>query len=124
MPQNLFTPEWADEAFPKSRTDDFFDALFGGAEDGAYSIVFRFVRAQGNVLEFAFELHERPGKCLACNLTYGLPQVFSRHPIINAKGLAAKVAEALGKPLGSWEIKATREISHGLHVMPLFITLG
>jgi len=123
MPKNLFTTEWADAAFPRSRTDDFFEALFGGAEDGAYDILFRFVRAEGNVLEFAFELHERPGKCLACNLTYGLPQVFSRHPIINAKGLAAAVAEAMGKPLSVWEIKPTREIRHGLHSMPLHITL-
>ena len=27
-----------DKIFPASRADEFFDALFGGAEDGAYDI--------------------------------------------------------------------------------------
>ena len=41
-------------------------------------------------------LHERPNRCLACNLTQGLPQVFSRHPIINVKGIVKEIEKLLG----------------------------
>ena len=66
-----------ESVFPPERTEAFFDALFGGAEEGAYDIVL-VCRSEGEgKAELAFELHQRPGKCLACNLTYGLPQVFA-----------------------------------------------
>ena len=75
-----------ESVFPPERTEAFFDALFGGAEEGAYDIVL-VCRSEGEgKAELAFELHQRPGKCLACNLTYGLPQVFQRHPILNVAG--------------------------------------
>ena len=121
----IFTGEWAGSVFPPERADDFFEALFGGAEDGAYDISLRFVRAMGNTYEFAFDLTQRPGKCLACNLTYGLPQVFSRHPILNVKGVAAAIAEALGKDPAAvtWELKPTREESSALHYIPFIVTV-
>ena len=121
----LFTGEWAESVFPPGRADDFFEALFGGAEDGAYDISLRFVRAMGNTYEFAFDLTQRPGKCLACNLTYGLPQVFARHPILNVKGVAAAIAGALGKDASAvtWELKPTREESSALHYIPLIVTV-
>ena len=122
----VFTKDWADSVFPPQRTDDFFDALFGGAEDGAYDISLRFVEQRGATYEFALDLKQRPGKCLACNLTHGLPQVFARHPIINVKGVAEAVAAALGKSPAdvSWKLSATREQSSALHVVPLLITVG
>ena len=112
-----------DKIFPASRADDFFDALFGGAEEGAYDIglVCRGVEAQKAKL--AFELRQRPGKCLACNLTYGLPQVFQRHPILNVAGVARDVAAHLGWPAEStkWKIGHTEEVNRELHVIPLVV---
>ena len=121
----VFTSEWARSVFGPERTDDFFEALFGGAEEGAYDISLRFVKAGGNECEFAFDLTQRPGKCLACNLTYGLPQVFARHPVINAKGIAEQAAIALGKDPATiqWQLMATREISSSLHSIPLMINM-
>lgn len=121
----IFSLEWADKVFPPTRADDFFEALFGGAEDGAYDISLRFVRVLGDTCEFAFDLKQRPGSCLICNLTYGLPQVFARHPVINVKGVAGAVAEALGKDPSTvkWELKPTREESSALHYIPFIITI-
>ena len=112
-----------DKIFPRSRADEFFDALFGGAEDGAYDIglVCRGVEAQKAKL--AFGLRQRPGKCLACNLTYGLPQVFQRHPILNVAGVARDVAAHLGWPAEStkWKLGHTEEVNRELHVIPLVV---
>ena len=121
----IFTSEWSGTVFPPERTDAFFEALFGGAEDGAYDISLRFVGQRDNSYEFAFDLKQRPGKCLACNLTYGLPQVFSRHPLLNVKGVAEAVAAALDKDPSSvsWQLGATREESPALHYIPLVVTL-
>jgi len=123
---DIFTTEWAGQVFPSERTDDFFEALFGGAEEGAYDISLRFVAERGNSYEFAFDLTQRPGKCLACNLTYGLPQVFSRHPVLNVKGVAEAVAVALGKePSGvTWKLGNTREESSARHSIPLTVTVA
>ncbi len=117
----IFTAEWAAQTFPASRTDAFFDALFGGAEEGAYDIDLSFEKDHGACLEFVFNLRQRPGKCLVCNLTYGLPQVFTRHPVINAKGVAEQVGQTLGKPVQKWELKQTREVSSAHHHIPFFI---
>ena len=121
----VFTAEWVSNTFGPERADDFFEALFGGAEDGAYDIALRFVKSNGNEYEFAFDLTQRPGKCLACNLTYGLPQVFARHPVINAKGIAEKIADALGKDAAGvkWQLQNTREISSSLHTIPFIVTV-
>ena len=112
-----------DKIFPASRADDFFDALFGGAEEGAYDIglVCRGVEAQKAKL--AFELRQRPGKCLACNLTYGLPQVFQRHPILNVAGVVSDVAAHLGWPAEAtkWKLGHTEEVNRELHVIPLVV---
>ena len=84
----IFTDDVLRELFPAQRADDFFEALFGDASEGAYdiSLVFTGCNEQSNTLHFNLDLHERPGCCLACNLTYGLPEVFSRHPVINISG--------------------------------------
>lgn len=120
----IFTKEWTLEAFPPKRTDEFFEAIFGDAEDGAYDIELEFVKADADQLEFRYNLHQRHKQCLACNLTRGLPAVFTRHPIINVKGLAEAAAAALGKGVASWEVGATKEESKALHRIPLYITLA
>ena len=35
---DVFTPECLNDLFPIQRTNDFFDALFGDAEEGAYGL--------------------------------------------------------------------------------------
>lgn len=119
-----FTPSVLDEIFPPSLTDKFFEALFGDAEDGAYDIRLRFEEQAGSELRFAFHLLQRPGKCLACNLTYGLPQVFSRHPLLAVGRLAQTLCERIERAPASWNLGSTRELSRGLHLIPFTITLA
>lgn len=123
--KDIFTDQALDELFPESRTNDFFEALFGEAEEGSYTIRLRFEEAKGNTLKFLFELHQRPGKCLACNLTTGLPHVFTRHPVINAKGTAQALCDMLPESMAceTWEVGPTRQYSSALHAIPLTITL-
>ena len=119
--EEIFSLEQMKEVFPPERTAEFFEALFGDPEDGAYDIRMSLLSASERTLNFLFELHQRGDACLACNLTYGLPGVFMRHPIINIKGVTAELAERAGWPEGSWEWKLgnTEEISKALHVIPL-----
>ncbi|MDR0466687.1 MAG: pancreas/duodenum homeobox protein 1 [Deltaproteobacteria bacterium] len=118
-----FTREKLDELFPLGRSDDFFDALYGDASEGAYDIRLVFKEAEAGVLHFAFELRQRPGKCLACNLTYGLPQVFERHPLINLKGLAGELGRLAGWDAQKLNVQLgrTEESSPELHLIPLRI---
>lgn len=121
----LFSRETLDALFPKSRTDQFFDALLGDASEGAYDIRLTFREHQPGRLVFDLELHQRPRKCLACNLTYGLPKVFARHPIINIQGVVDQIGALLdghGRCAG-WQLGNTVEISRQLHVVPLIIEL-
>lgn len=121
---DIFDQQMMDSLFPEGRTNDFFEALFGDAEEGSYDISLAYAGGNGETLQFELQLRQRPGCCLACNLTYGLPQVFSRHPIINIQGVAEKVGEAVGKPENvSWKLGATQEKSRELHVIPLSISL-
>ena len=119
----IFTPQWTAEAFPPERAIEFFEALYGDPEDAAYNIEFAFVQADGLKLQFTFNLHQRAEQCLACNLTYGLPGVFLRHPIINARGLAEKIAAVAGKKLIKWQFGQTMEFSQALHAIPFEVWL-
>ena len=125
--QALFTPEVVQQLLPLDRADQFFEALYGGLEEGAYDIRLVFKRHDPgrNSLEFELELQERPGKCLACNLTYGLPQVFSRHPVLNLKGVALEIEKVFqGKArCRSWSLGRTNPRSQTLHVIPFILTL-
>lgn len=120
-----FTPDVLEKIFPKNRSDNFFDALYGDPEEGAYDITLAFKGHSQNRLQFEFHLKERPGKCLACNVTYGLPQVLGRHPIINVKGLVQEIDKMLDgrSKCGEWRLGRTREVSRKLHVVPLTIDL-
>ena len=121
----LFSTETISKIFSKNLADQFFDALYGDSSEGAYDIELVFKEQKENALIFEFHLTQRSGKCLRCSLTYGLPRVFSRHPIINVKGMVRKVDEylnGLGKCV-DWKLGRTVEISNELHVIPLIITL-
>ncbi|MCI5145983.1 MAG: pancreas/duodenum homeobox protein 1 [Candidatus Electrothrix sp. AR3] len=124
----IFTKDVLQELFPTQRADDFFEALFGDASDGAYDISLSFNGhdQQANTLNFDLDLHERPGCCLACNLTSGLPQVFSRHKVIDIEGLVAEVEKKLdGKAqCSSWKLGSTQQRSKNLHCIPLQIILS
>ncbi|WP_419784956.1 pancreas/duodenum homeobox protein 1 [Pseudodesulfovibrio sp.] len=119
-----FTDDTLASLFPVDRTDQFFEALFGEAEEGSYDIALRYRDDDGETLNFELELIQRPGKCLACNLTYGLPTVFSRHPIINLPGLAEDAASVIGRNVASWSVGNTRELNNKLHAIPLMVELA
>ncbi|MFO7761206.1 MAG: pancreas/duodenum homeobox protein 1 [Thermodesulfobacteriota bacterium] len=123
--KSIFTKEVCARLFPAERADEFFNAMFGDASEGSYDIALKF---QGHApdkkeLRFVLELNERPGKCLACNLTYGLPEVFNRHPVINIKGLADDIDKELGDNLRvkDWYLGSTSVISKKTHAIPLTI---
>lgn len=122
---DLFTTETCRELLPSGTADAFFDALFGDASEGSYDIALSYRGSDSESLQFNIELHERPGHCLACNLTYGLPEVFSRHPIINVSGIVEKIGEHLGERgnTGDWRLGHTKQQSQSLHVIPLVIDL-
>ena len=115
--------DFLNKIFPPERTNDFFDALFGGAEEGAYDILLVCRSYTSDTANLAFELRQRPGKCLACNLTYGLPQVFQRHPILNVAGVVREIAHRLGWPEEEtkWELGPTKEHSREMHAIPLTV---
>lgn len=119
----LLTPEKLAKIFPRERSNDFFDALFGDASEGAYDIELAYRDVKGDTLTMDLRLHERPNRCLACNLTQGLPQVFSRHPVINIKGVVRELQSLLGDSinLGEWSLGYTEQQKRSLHVIPLKI---
>ncbi|PIE71519.1 MAG: pancreas/duodenum homeobox protein 1 [Deltaproteobacteria bacterium] len=121
----VFSADVIDAIFPKDRADQFFDALFGDAEEGAYDISLAFKGETAGRLEFEFQLSQRPGKCLVCSLTYGLPDVFKRHPIININGVVAAIGKTLNLESADmeWELGRTREISRAIHVIPLSVAV-
>jgi len=122
----LFTPEMLQQLFPKDRTNDFFEALLGDANEGAYEIELGYGGVNGNSLTMELKLHERPGCCLACNLTQGLPQVFSRHPIINVAGIVTDVDKLLGEETScsEWSLGYTEQRQKEMHIIPINITLS
>ena len=125
--KNIFTDDLLNELFPAGRANEFFEALYGDVEEGVYDIALAFkgYNASANTLEFALNLSERPDKCLACHLTYGLPEVFSRHPIINISGVVENINNALGDQAecGEWSLGSTERISQKMYAVPLTINL-
>jgi len=122
---DLFTPGVMKKLFPEDRSDQFFDALYGDAQEGAYDITLEFIDARENGLEFMLRLTRRPGKCITCSLTYGLPEVFTRHPIIDINGLVQNIEALLDgrSRCVEWHLGATREVSNDVHIIPLDIFL-
>ena len=122
--EEIFSQACLNEVFPPERTDQFFEALFGDAGDGAYDIRLSLLSGNADTLKFLFELHQRGHACLACNLTHGLPAVFLRHPVINIRGVTAELARRVGWEDGTWtwSLGDTEEVSTALHVIPLVLT--
>jgi hypothetical protein len=125
---DLFTKDVLEDLLPSQLSNDFFEALYGDAAEGAYDISLSFIDYDSGQKTLAFELQllERPGKCLACNLTYGLPEVFSRHPLLNIKGMVGKIESLLGGETKciSWELGTTQTPASNMHIIPLTISLG
>ena len=123
--KQIFSRTTLRELFPPERTDAFFDALFGDASEGAYDIELAFdsYDRAAKKLRFLLNLRERPGCCLACNLTYGLPEVFARHPVIDLKGLVRDIEGRLGGEMvcGDWRLGRTVQQDNALHSIPLEI---
>jgi hypothetical protein len=108
--QALFTTEVMQQLLPLQRADQFFEALYGGLEEGAYDIRLVFKRHDPgrNSLEFELELQERPG-----------------HPVLNLKGVALEIEKVLqGKArCRSWSLGRTNPRSQTQHVIPFILTL-
>ncbi len=121
----LFTPVYLQQLFPTHRTNDFFEALLGDADEGAYDISIAYRGCDEKSIHLEIQLKERPGHCLACNLTQGLPAVFSRHPVLNIKGLVEDIENNLNGAVSckEWSLGYTQQKSNGLHVIPLTILL-
>ena len=123
--KNVLTKENLEKIFPKQRADDFFDALFGDASEGSYDIELAYRETNGSTLIMDLLLHERPNCCLACNLTQGLPQVFSRHPVININGVVSEIGTLLGDSYecSDWSLGHTEQYSQSLHIIPIKIEI-
>jgi hypothetical protein len=121
----LFPKETCRKLFPPERTGEFFEALLGDANEGSYDIELQYAGASSKQIDFDLLLHERPGHCLACNLTLGLPQVFSRHPIINISGIVDEIDRILGDEAmtGEWNLGYTQQRNSSMHSIPLTIEL-
>ena len=126
--QEIFTDSVLNELFPSGRANDFFEALYGDIDEGSYdiSLAYQGLSSDQKSLRFLLNLSERPGKCLACHLTHGLPEVFSRHPIINVGGVVKKIDEQLGDKAscGEWHLDPTQTLSRQLYAVPLIIALN
>ena len=125
---DIFTKDVLEDLLPPQLSDDFFEALYGDPAEGAYDICLSFKNYDPDqkTLSFELQLHERPDKCLACNLTYGLPEVFSRHPLLNIKGMVEKIESLLGGDIKciDWKLGRTQTPASNLHEIPLVIQLG
>lgn len=121
----LLNKETLEKIFPASRSNEFFDALFGDAAEGAYDIELSFKSVDDKTLTLELLLHQRPNCCLACNLTQGLPQVFSRHPVIDIAGVVGEVNSLLGDEvhLGEWSLGYTTQYSSEIHAIPVNIQI-
>ncbi len=122
----LFNTDVLQRLLPPERTDEFFEALFGDASEGAYDISLEFEgHDPDKSLNFAILLQQRSGQCLVCSLTRGLPQVFSRHPVLNLKGIAAEIGSMINLPEAekNWHLGGTRQHSNARHSIPFIIEL-
>ena len=121
--KEIFNRDFLDSLLPLEISDQFFEALYGDADEGAYDIKLEFKFAQDNQVVLLFRLIQRPGKCLVCSLTYGLPNVFTRHPLININGMIKKIEEK-GLKIESWRLGNTEEKTAAVHDIPLYMEIA
>ncbi|WP_045215117.1 hypothetical protein [Desulfonatronovibrio magnus] len=124
--KDKITPQVLETIFPIERSNDFFEAFYGDSADSHFDIRLGLEKVEESRIILAFHLIQRPGKCLACNMTYGLPQVLDRHPIININGLVSDLASQVGLDPSQvqWKLGNTHEKSSELHTVPLIITFN
>jgi hypothetical protein len=117
----IFSKDMLTKIFPSEKADQFFELLYGDADEGSYDIDLSYSGYHSGQMEFVFNLRRRHGKCLACNLTYGLPQVFSRHPTLDIEGIIEQFRQIMDGmiEITHWQLGSTREISRDLHIIPL-----
>ena len=120
--EQILTQDFLDTLIPPELGDQFFEALYGDSSEGAYDIRLKFLKADEKQIVLAFDLTERPGKCLICSLTYGLPTVFSRHPLINIKKIVEKIEEK-GVYVKEWRLGETEEQNSSTHAIPFYLDL-
>ncbi len=118
----IFTQDFLDQRLPLNLSNQFFEALYGDASDGAYDIRLQFVSASDKQIVLEFNLTQRPDKCMVCSLTYGLPNVFSRHPLININNMIKKIEEK-GVKVEKWYLGDTKELNTSLHTIPFYLDL-
>jgi hypothetical protein len=118
----IFTKDYLNTLLPVETSDQFFEALYGDADEGAYDIGLEYISRKGSTIALEFNLTKRPGKCLVCSLTYGLPTVFSRHPLINLNGMVEKI-KGEGLNIKSWSLGNTEEKTSDLHTIPFYLEL-
>ena len=118
----IFTQDFLDQLLPLNLSNQFFEALYGDASDGAYDIRLQFVSASDRQIVLEFNLTQRPDKCMVCSLTYGLPNVFSRHPLININNMIKKIEEK-GVKVEKWYLGDTKELNTSLHTIPFYLDL-
>ena len=118
----IFTQDFLDQLLPLNLSNQFFEALYGDASDGAYDIRLQFVSASDKQIVLEFNLTQRPDKCMVCSLTYGLPNVFSRHPLININNMIKKIEEK-GVKVEKWYLGDTKEVNTSLHTIPFYLDL-
>lgn len=121
--KSIFTRDFCDTLLPPHTSDQFFEALYGDVSEGAYDIRLECLSVKPETVELGFHLIQRPGKCLVCSLTYGLPKVFARHPLIDIKGMIQKIKDA-GVPVRDWRLGHTSERNKTLHVIPFYIDMA
>ena len=124
--EEILTHDVLQQIFPPQRGNDFFEALYGDPEEGTFDIELALAGESGGRLDMEFRLKQRPGKCMACNLTFGLPQVFRRHPVIDLPGLMREINFLLPEDMKAtdWKLGSTKEVSSELHVIPLSLYLS
>ena len=121
----IFSSEVLDKIFPGEKADEFFEALFGDIDEGAYDISLKYRGNEDKELIFDFNLDQRPGKCLVCSLTYGLPSVFKKHPVININDVVEKLTSLLDDScsFGEWKLGNTISVNREKHLIPLHLKL-
>ncbi len=121
----VLSQDFLDNLFPENRADEFFEALLGDASEGAYDIRLSLESVDLKQIALEFQLRARPGKCLVCSLTFGLPNVFLRHPILDIKGIVSSIANRLEgiAAVKGWHLGETKGTSPDFHRIPLVVTI-
>ncbi len=121
--EKLLGPETLNELLPRQNVESFFESFYFG-EEPAYDLSLGFGGISGDLLRLELLLKARPGQCLACNLTWGLPEVMAKHPMLDLAGMIKRLEEKLAVNVASWELGPTEERGADLHVIPILVRLA